>query len=66
MCNNTYAALSWLAHLASLLFVLIRLLTITKMVSDFGDTTLPFKIDPVFNFEMKDKVQTDAREKGKS
>ena len=37
------------------------------MASDFGDATFTFKINPAFNFEMKDiKVQIDAREKGKS
>ena len=36
------------------------------MASDFGDATFTFKIHPVFNFEMNDKVQIDAREKGKS
>ena len=35
--NNTCAASHWLAQLASLLFVLMRLLIATKMASDFGD-----------------------------
>ena len=57
---------NWLVQLASLLFVLIHLLIATKMASDFGDATITFKIDPAFYFEMNDKVQIDAREKGKS
>ena len=36
------------------------------MASDFGTQPFTFKIDLAFNFEMKDKVQTDARENGKS
>ena len=66
MCNNTCMASYWLAQLAKLLFVLIRLLIATKMASNFGDATFTFKIYPVFNFEINDKEQTDAREKGKS
>ena len=65
-CNNTCAVSHWLAQLASLLFVLIRLLIATKMASDFGDATFTFKIDSAFNFEMNDNVQIDARENGKS
>ena len=64
--NNTCAASHWLAQLASLLFVLIRLLIATKMASVFVDATFIFKIDPAFNFEMNDKIQIDARENGKS
>ena len=36
------------------------------MASDFAMQPFTFKIDLVFNFEMKDKVQIDARENGKS
>ena len=36
------------------------------MASDSVDATFTFKIDPAFNFEMKDKVQIDEREKGES
>ena len=35
------------------------------MASDFATQPFTFKIDLVFNFEMKDKVQSDARENGK-
>ena len=65
-CNNTCAASHWLDQLASLLFVLIRLLIATKMASDFATPPFTFKIDLAFNFEMKDKVQIDARKNGKS
>ena len=34
------------------------------MATDFGNATCTFKIGPVFNFEMSDKVQIDARENG--
>ena len=34
------------------------------MASDLGDATFTFQIDPAFNFEINDKVQIDAREKG--
>ena len=56
----------WLAQLASLLFVLIRLLIATKMASDFGDANFTFKINSALCFEMNDKVQIDAREKAES
>ena len=59
-CNNTCAASHWLDQLASLLFVLIRLLIATKMASDFATQPFTFKIDLAFNFEMKDKVQINA------
>ena len=36
------------------------------MASDFAMQPFTFKIDVAFNFEMKDKVQIDARENGKS
>ena len=36
------------------------------MASDFATQAFTFKIDRAFNFEMKDKVQIDARENGKS
>ena len=36
------------------------------MASDFATQPFTFKIDLVFNFEMKDKVQIDARENGNS
>ena len=65
-CNNTCTASHWLAQLASLLFVLILLLIATKMASDFGDATFIIENDSAFNFEMDDKVQIDAREKGES
>ena len=51
---------------ARLPIVLIRLLIATKMAGDFGAGSFIFKIDPAFNFEMNDKVQIDAREKGRS
>ena len=35
------------------------------MASDFAMQPFTFKIDLLFNFEMKDKVQIDARENGK-
>ena len=53
-------------QLASLLFVLIRLLIATKMACDFGDATFTLKIDPVFYFEMNDKIKIGASEKEKS
>ena len=64
--NNTCTASHWLDQLAALLFILIRLLIATKMASDFGDATVHFEIDLVFNFEMNVRVQIDARENGKS
>ena len=36
------------------------------MAFDFATKPFTFKIDLAFNFEMKDKVQIDARENGKS
>ena len=36
------------------------------MASDFATQPFTFKIDLAFNFEMKDKVQIDARENGKT
>ena len=36
------------------------------MASDIATQPFTFKIDLAFNFEMKDKVQIDARENGKS
>ena len=36
----------------------------TKMTSDFGDATLTFKIDPMFNFEMNDKYKLMQEKKG--
>ena len=35
------------------------------MASDFATQPFTFKINLAFNFEMKDKVQIDARENGK-
>ena len=36
------------------------------MASDFATQSFTLKIDLVFNFEIKDKAQIDARENGKS
>ena len=36
------------------------------MASNFATQPFTFKIDFAFHFEMKDKVQIDARENGKS
>ena len=42
--NNTCAASNWLDQLASLLFVLIRLLIATKMASDFATQTVERRV----------------------
>ena len=51
-CYNTCKASHWLASLPSLIFVLLRLLIATKMVSAFADTTFTFGTHPAFNVEM--------------
>ena len=60
-CYNTCKASHWLAYLPSLIFVLLRLLIATKMVSAFADTTFTIETDTAFNFEINDKCQTDGR-----